>query len=207
MSRNESTDGSEGSLLADDWLADLREIPSVPGIAAGGIAWLVGYLLTVVVFYVGPATVSVDSTVERLKGIGLIFYNAQFVNAIETLSAGDMQETIRLNFILEQSGTAVPAPVYFAIPIVALLVAGALIGYRFLGDDVEPVTFPLLGVVLAVGYLPLATAGAFLMELPVKWSLGIILLEPDLLEAVAFGFVYPFLLGTIGTAVGYTLQQ
>ncbi|MFB6202310.1 MAG: hypothetical protein ABEI98_09890 [Halorhabdus sp.] len=204
MSRTDAGDETDG-LLAEDWLADLRRVPAIRGVLAGGAAWLVGYVLTAGLFYVGPATLRAGSTVERLRGIGLIFYNAQFVDGVETLSAGELQETVRFNLILEQTATSVPAPVYFAIPVVALLAAGAAVGYLTLDPGAEYTTFPLVGIALAVGYLPLAIAGVFVAELAVGWSLGTIVLEPDLLTAAAFGFVYPFVVGTVGAVVGAVL--
>ncbi|WP_244605366.1 hypothetical protein [Halorhabdus rudnickae] len=206
MSRTDSADGSDG-LFAEDWRADLRDVPSIPGIVAGGAAWLFGYVLMAALFFVGPATLSVGSTGERLRGIGLIFYNAHFVSGVETLSGGGVQQTVRFNLILEQTGTAVPAAVYFVIPIVAILAVGAVVGFVALNADAEYVTIPLFGVAMAVGYLPLAVAGTFLVELPVGWSLGTLVLEPDLLEAAAFGFAYPFVVGSVGALLGYALQQ
>ncbi|CCQ34494.1 RNA-binding protein [Halorhabdus tiamatea] len=197
------TDG----LLAEDWLADLRDVPWIPGVVAGGVAWLFGYLLMAALFFVGPATLSAGSTVERLRGIGVIFYNAQFVNGAETLSGGGVQETVRFNLILEQTVTSVPTPVYFAIPVVAILAVGTAVGYLALKADAEYVTVSLLGVVMAAGYLLFAVAGTFLMELPVRWTLGTLVLEPDLLEAAAFGFAYPFVVGSVGALLGYALQQ
>ncbi|MFB6128507.1 MAG: hypothetical protein ABEJ47_01975, partial [Halorhabdus sp.] len=178
MSRNDGANGRDG-LLAEDWVADLRDVPSVPGIVAGAAAWLVGYVLMAALFYLGPPTLDASSTGERLRGIGLIFYNAQFVDGVETLSSGGLRETVRFNVILEQANMAVPTPVYFAIPILALLAVGAVVGYVAIDADAEYVTVPLVGVALAVGYLPLAVAGTFLAELAVPWSLGTLLLEPD----------------------------
>ncbi|WP_143920383.1 hypothetical protein [Halorhabdus utahensis] len=205
-SRDDSTEETDG-LFAEDWLADLRDVPVIPGVVAGGVAWLLGYLLMAALFFVGPATLSAGSTVERLRGIGVIFYNAQFVNGAETLSAEGVQETVRFNLILEQTVTSVPEPVYFAIPVVAILAVGAAVGYVALEHNAEYVTVPLVGIAMVAGYLPLAVAGAFLVELPVGWALGTLVLEPDLLEATAFGFAYPFVIGSVGALLGYALKQ
>ncbi|QGN07309.1 hypothetical protein Hrd1104_08325 [Halorhabdus sp. CBA1104] len=206
MSRNDST-GRGADLLADDWLADLRDVPLLPGVVAGAVAWLVGYGLMALLFYLGPASLGAGSTGERLRGIGVIFYNAQFVDGIETITSANLQETVRFNVILEQGSTAVPTFVYFAIPFVALVAVGAVLGYRAITADVEYVTIALLGVAVAIGYLPLAVAGSFVVELSVGWSLGTLLLEPDLVESAAFGFAYPFVVGTLGVAVGYVVQR
>ncbi|WEL18090.1 MULTISPECIES: hypothetical protein [unclassified Halorhabdus] len=207
MSRNDSVDETERSLLSDDRVAGVRGFPWLEGIVTGGVAWIVGYALTTALFYVGPASLTVESHVQKLKGIGVIFYNAHFVDALETLSNGEMQETVRFNMILEQSGSTIPDVVYFSIPVLVLAVAGLLVGQSLLDSETEHVTFGLVGVALAGGYVLLAIPGIFLAELAVRWRLGIVVLTPAPLETVAFSFAYAFVLGAIGAFLGTRLDR
>lgn len=203
MSQDDSPDDGDETdgLLDTDGLADLRAFPWPVGVVAGGAAWLAGYVLFAALFYLGPASIGASSQSERLTQIGHLFYNAQFVDRVvaapsDVLIPGGR----RTNFLLEAAATQLPLPAYFAPPIVALVVVGAVIGWRAFGSEATAVEGGLTGFAMALGYLALAVVGTFLFV--VEAAEGQVTATPDRLQTLAFGFAYPFVLGTLGAVIG-----
>ncbi|WP_136687591.1 hypothetical protein [Halorhabdus amylolytica] len=200
MSRNDSAEGDDGSLLSDD-LDGMFEFPWLRGILAGVAAWVVGYVLFAVLFYLGPASIDAPSQSSRLTQIGHLFYNAQFVDRIVTAPGGIViAGGRRTNFLLEASVTELPLAVYFAVPIVALVAAGVLFGALSLDPSPDFLESGLTGFAMALGYVVVAVAGTFLFV--VTAAEGQVTAAPDRLQAAAFAFAYPFVLGTLGSLVG-----
>ena len=200
MSRNDSEEGDDGSLLSADF-EGVREFPWSGGILAGVAAWVVGYVLFAALFYVGPASIDAPSQSSRLTQIGHLFYNAQFVDRVVTAPGGiAIAGGRRTNFLLEASVTELPLAVYFVVPIVALVAAGVLFGALSLDPSPDFVEAGLTGFAMALGYVVVAVVGAFLFVITA--AEGQVTAAPDRIQTVAFGFAYPFVLGTLGSLLG-----
>ncbi len=162
-----------------------------PGVvAAGAGAFLAGYLVTVLVVVLGPSSTTGGWGVLVL--LAFVFYSAHNV-AVEAENLGRVD-------MLEQSardGTAVPLVVFYAIPILVLLVTAALVTTRYT-EQRDPVQSVGAIAGLTGGYALLAAAGTLVFTsqtifgAPARLVLG---------EAVAFGVVYPVVFGTIGAAL------
>jgi len=186
-------------LTDEDGLAVVREYPWLRGIASGGVAWLLGYLVTAGLFYVGPASIDVPSQFEKLKQIGGVFYNAHLVDMVATVG----EKTTYANVVVEGGGTTIPTAVYLAIPVLALLSVAILLSFVAEGEQTV-VTLGLTGLAIALGYLAVGVAGTFIAELQAV-SLtagGIVVLRPDFLQTLAMFLAYPFVLGVVGAAIG-----
>lgn len=201
VSPNDFGGESERSLLDDDALEELRGFPWLGGILAGAVAWIVGYVLFAALFYVGPASIEAPSQSSRLTQIGHLFYNAQFVDRIVTAPADFMiAGGRRTNFLLESGVTELPLAVYFGVPVVALVVAGVLFGVLLLDPSPDFVDAGLTGIAVALGYIVAAVAGTFLFVSTA--AEGQATAFPDRIQTAAFGFAYPFVLGTLGSLLG-----
>jgi hypothetical protein len=102
--------------------------------------------------------------------------------------------------------TSTPAAVYFAVPIVVLVVAGTVFARLFLpvgaGLDSTSVAKRSVngGIAVAVGYLLVAMLGTFLV---VRHAGGSVPAEasPDRLQTLAMATVYPLVLVSFVTAI------
>lgn len=183
---------SSGTDPVDGPVTDRLATVGWPGVvAAGAGAFLAGYLLTVLVVVLGPS-----STAGGVWGVlvllAFVFYSAHNV-AVEAENLGRVD-------MLEQSardGTAVPVVVFYAIPILVLLVTAALVTARYT-EPRDPIQSVGAIAGLTGGYALLSAAGTVVFTsqtvigAPARLVLG---------EAVAFGVVYPVVFGTIGAAL------
>jgi hypothetical protein len=183
VSSGTTSDGSPADRLADvAW----------PGVVVSGVgAFLAGYVLTILVVVLGPS-----STAGGIWGVlvllAFVFYGAHNVS----IDAGDVGQ---VNMIEEaaRGGTSVPVVVFYAVPILVLLVTAVLVTTRFI-DRQDPVQS--MGAVFGIagGYALVAAAGTFVFTSNTIFGDSA---RPVLSEAVAFGLVYPVVFGTIGAAL------
>lgn len=193
---------TESSSVADSF-------PLKGGALGGAIAFVAGYVLTYLL-------VAVDSELEGTQEdaafelIGVIFYNAHFVDGVFVFASGTFLEgTRRFNVIAEET-TQFPEPVFYLVPVVILILTGYLVVSQALpgaavdsSGSVSTGERALAGSSVVVGYLPLAVAGTFLFETTseieilgetIRSTFG-----PDQLMAIVFvGLVFPVVLGAIG---------
>ena len=174
--------------------------------AAGAVAYLVGYLVTYVTqqgvveerlrgFNVVAELFGGDP-IPVWKAVGWLFYNAHLVETRVPGFGGPRT----VNFIAETEAGSVP--VLYLLPPVVLLGAGAAVAL-VAGVD-APDAGTGAGLLVAVGYLPLAVVGALLVGYPI----GDGQVAPDLVTAVALaGVVYPAVFGAIGGGVGGVLAD
>ncbi|GGL52238.1 hypothetical protein [Halocalculus aciditolerans] len=176
---------------------DEYEVPFVSGAAAGVIAWLVGYVLT----YAATAGSIRNSLIGQLlqnsdaggvwQAVGLVFYNAHFVDTI--VNAGFFGSSAT-NFIGGDDGFTVAL---YAIPALALLLAGLLVAFRSNARD--PASGAKSGVTVAIGYAVLAVVGVFVMQI----GSGSPSAKPDVVTGIVLaGVIYPVVFGAVGGAVG-----
>ncbi len=188
------------------------EFPVVDGSIYGGVAFVVGYLTTLVlvVFVEGDRLLG-----DTIDGAGWLYYNAQFVSIEErgfaTADAGaDVGGEISgVNYLtgegleaLASEGangaiTQLPAVIYHAIPVLAFVAFGLLLARNHGVESVS--TGVKVGASLALGGALAALGGTYLFE--VGNAIG-----PDRFEAVVFaGVLYPVVCGAIGGVLGAVL--
>jgi hypothetical protein len=100
---------------------------------------------------------------------------------------------------------SLPALLYLAMPIVALLAIGYVYGdRRFELAEWDPNTVTVQGLAggaaMTIGYLLVALAGTYLLVR--TGSEGQSMLRPARFEAVLYGIAYPMIIGTIGVVLG-----
>ena len=176
----------------------------VGGAAAGGAAYVLGYLFA----YVTQGSAIEDQLagfnvfaelfggdpIPTWQAVGWVFYNGHFVDTRVPSLIGGSQVT---NLISQADGGSLT--LLFVVPPVLLTVAG-LVASRVAGAA-EPADGAKAGAFVLVGYLPLAVIGAFLF----RYSVGDGTVAPDLVTAALLaGAVYPAVFGAIGGA-GATL--
>jgi len=176
----------------------------VGGAAAGGAAYVLGYLFA----YVTQGSAIEDQLagfnvfaelfggdpIPTWQAVGWVFYNGHFVDTRVPSLIGGSQVT---NLISQADGGSLT--LLFVVPPVLLTVAG-LVASRVAGAA-EPADGAKTGAFVLVGYLPLAVIGAFLF----RYSVGDGTVAPDLVTAALLaGAVYPAAFGAVGGA-GATL--
>lgn len=172
--------------------------------AAGAVAYLLGYLVTYVTqggiveerlrgFNVVAGLFGADP-IPVWKAVGWLFYNAHLV---ETRIPG-LGGPRTINFVAEAEAGAVP--LLYLLPPAVLLGTGAAVA--LLGGVDAPDAGGVAGLLVVLGYLPLAVGGA----LAVGYPIGEGQVGPDLVTAVGLaGLVYPAVFGAVGGAVGGAL--
>lgn len=106
------------------------------------------------------------------------------------------------------SVSQLPELVYLAVPVLAVLVTGLVLGYWFIDSEADdPNTIALQsiggGVAMAAGFLVLSLGLSFVL---VRSGTNAFL-HPARLEAVIYGIAYPLIGGTAGIAVGQLAQS
>jgi hypothetical protein len=168
-------------------------VPWPLAIVAGGGAYLVGYVCTALLFFVGPASFgSIDGLAERLKIVGFVFDNQHFVDVVVT--NGDGAVIQRENIVLAGGTSSLPPAVYFAVPVVVLLAVGFAFARSQYGREEYLISGPT-GVGMALGYAGVGYLAAFVFVRGDRFGNtaavdggGILLM----------GLVYAAVLGTVG---------
>lgn len=181
------------------------ELPIVDGSLYGILAYVTGYLTTLllVIVFEGERFVG-----DLVQGAGWIYYNAQFVRIEQRPPPGSpsVESVASLNYVtgegldsLGASPIVVPSLVYQAIPIAVLLGAGFLLARS---HDVEGVVSGAkVGASLAFGCVVLALGGTFVFE--VADVMG-----PERINSVArVGVFYPVICGALGGVLSVLLSR
>jgi len=173
----------------------------------GVVAYLVGYVVTVVFVFVDGVDFGGDA--GWVKIAGWVFYAAHTVKVEITGFAGDRSETRTVNLFegfgeLTSLTDAVPEILYLLVPVVVLVGTGFVLVRRVTGPDVTATTAAALGASVVVGYLPLAVVGQLVFshtETGFGGSVGVTV-APELLASVLLvGLVYPLVCGTVGAVL------
>ncbi|SER28527.1 hypothetical protein [Natrinema salaciae] len=169
------------------------------GALTGGLAWLVGYLLTYAAaigdvrsneqFRLLESAADESLTVEM---IGLLFYNAHNVSA--DVPQYGLLRALESNhdFIAADGGSTL---LLYGVPVVVLVVGGAVVTRAVRYDLESTADAAFTGTTVVVGYLPFAVLGSIGFAI----DLGEGAMRPDLLLSIGFaGTFYPLLFGAIG---------
>jgi hypothetical protein len=169
----------------------------VAAAGAGGVAWLVGYVLTYLLTATEMDDSAINVVVEFAEGesatdelVGWVFYNAHFVD----ISHGNVGPfSPPRQFIGGDEGFTVL--LYLLAPLV-LFVTGVAVGrYRGIAETAEGA---ITGALVVPGYLVLTVAGVFRFEITVGDASG----APELLSAILLaGLLYPAVFGAVGGVV------
>ena len=175
--------------------------------AAGVAAFVLGYVLVYALTISTVQDALLTGIAEAFgeeggdwKIVGWIFFNAQFVTTTITVDLGFLGGgTDAVNFIAESDSLSA---ILYVIPPALLSAAGLAVAR--LDGATETSRALRLGPSVALGYLPLAVAGALLFTVSIGAGSGG---SPTLLTAVVLaGIVYPVVFGTLGAVVGTTLD-
>lgn len=185
-------------------------LPLRRSIPAGLIAFVTGYLLTVIIAgsrLQAVMAISVTgefverATLGRLFGSppdqtvvgGWLFYNAQFIpTSVPTADAiNGMGRLTNRSLLLAIDGSLL---VLYLVPFVLLLAAGYLTVRTGPTYGVRGETYA--GASVALGYLPPLVIGAFLLTADVPNAPTVA--SPDGLQTIFIGLVYTLLVGAFG---------
>jgi hypothetical protein len=173
----------------------------------GVLAYLVGYVVTVVFVFVDGVDFGGDA--GWVKIAGWVFYAAHTVKMEITGFAGDRSEASTVNLFdgfseLTSLTDAVPEILYLLVPVAVLAGTGFVLVRRVTGPDATVTTAAALGASIVVGYLPLAVVGQLVFshtETGLGGSVGVTI-APELVSSVLLvGLVYPLVCGTVGAVL------
>jgi hypothetical protein len=187
----------------------LEEYPVREGGLFGAGAFVVGYLVTYVVVVLDTQVLSEGFDDVSFEGVGMLFYNAQFVRLdvgeSETYdSLAQLARFSNTNPVLNDPVVVDTGLLDFPMLTYTLLVTVVLVGAGYLlashvTSPQPPVTDRMeAGITLAVGYLPLAFFGGFLFEDDtILGSSNSV--SPDIFAGVLIaGLVFPLVFGALG---------
>lgn len=186
MAQRDATDGDASAVDADGLRARIEAFPWPVGLAAGFGAFLVGYLVVVGYMLVGIAPLQ-GSIVDRLVGVGFIFYNAHTIPVVSS------DPTVVSRIPNPVAGAAIPWA-YYGVPVVALTAVGGLFTHWYRPPEQDAFVAVATGAAMTIGYLLLALVGTFAFT-----QFGSLL--PDRLWTLGAGLAYPLACGTLGSIV------
>lgn len=187
--------GSSGSVL--------DRVPIAQGIVAGLVAWVAN--LVVIVGLVAGA----ESTDDPIGFGGNVFYNAQLAMSKAKSSGGLSGSQTETGSVIAGSMTDLAEFVYYAAPIVVLLLVG--IALARVVSIRDPGVASLAGATMAIGYLLLTVIGTQVFSVSVDnagaFGLGSATISPMLnaTTIVVMGILYPAIFGSMGASIGSRL--
>jgi hypothetical protein len=184
-----SDDGVTGDETPTDEHGLLERIDAFPwpfGLAAGWVAFVLGYLVVTIYMLVGIAPLR-GTLVDRLVGVGFIFYNAHTVPIVASAPG----VVSRLPHPV--ANAAIPW-VYYGVPVVTLAAVAGVFTYWHRPGENDALTAVATGASMTIGYLLLALLGTFGFD-----QFG--QLRPDRLWVLGAGIAFPLVSGTLGSIV------
>ena len=179
----DGVDGEQAEADADDsgglaaLLAEQDEQRWAEAIVTGGVAYVVGYLITASFFFLGPADPGQNLTLtEQLGKISVVFNAGHYVNVASNypllvIEQNGQQTLLGDSFsffrLAELAGgeQAIPQLVYLAVPVVLLVTVGFSRAYRVSRNASRSETV-LTTLGMAVGYGGVAYVGTLLFSYP-----------------------------------------
>lgn len=184
----------------------LRTFPWLRAVGAAAGTLVVEYVLVALLFVVGPSSVDLPTLSDRLVQYGFILYNANHVPTLVTATDAEVYGSAARNILYGAQGASVPPLVYFLIPIVSLLVVGALFE-RYRGDgrsDSLLEEAALVGTGIGFGYALTGFAGSFVVTRTVIFDSGAEgQAAPAVLWLLPVMFFLPLVFASLGAAVQY----
>ena len=177
----------------------LESVRPVQGAIYGGLAFIAGYILTVLLLVI-DSEFEFGNEDHLFELVGMIFFNGHFVDA-ETSAAG-YSESVNL---LSDGSTQLPELTYTLVPAVVLFLAG----YRLARSSATQTTTAdegaTLGASVVIGYLPLVALGTVVFEVSEETFGETFSVAPEMGSALVLaGVLFPVVLGALG---GYLSQH
>lgn len=187
--------------------APLTNLPLLPAAILGGLAYLLGYALTLGLLVVdatldGGSEGAGGSGLESqfLEFIGTLFYNAHFL-ALEVSSSRGTSAY----HILDTIDLALPNIAYQLVPILVLFGAGLVVATRIDTADLSPATAARAGAAVTIAYLPLVALGTQTFIFSGEFMGSSFTVSTPLVDSVLrAGLLHPLLFGALG-GLGYYL--
>ena len=184
-------------------MATSTQRPYLLGAVLGGIAWLLGYVLTYLLVASDVRETGLQRFIEAVEGepatyemVGWVFYNAHFVDTVFEGIPGIGSWTTTVI----QNNEALSSILYL-VPVGVLVATGLAIA-RYAGSD-DAQSGAIAGLTAVPGYLLLSVAGVFL----VRVTIGGATAGPDLLPAIVLaGLFYPIVCAGAGGALAGVLE-
>lgn len=185
---------SSGSLLG--------RVPIAQGIVAGLVAWVVN--LVAIVGLVAAA----EGPDDPIGFGGNVLYNAHFAMSKAERSGGVSGSESDTGSMIAGSMTGLADVVYYAVPIVVLVLVG--IALARLTSNRDPDAAALSGVAMALGYVLLTVLGTQLFEVSSDsgwFGMATVSVSPMLTAATigVMGILYPVVFGGVGATIGSRL--
>lgn len=178
----------------------LDRVPIIQSVVAGLAAYVASFVVVAIL-------VAGTEDGDDLVGFsGNILYSSHFAKSdIEVSTA--MGSQTRTRNLLSEGATELSEVVYYAVPIVVLVVVGIALARVVRAQ--EPDAAAIAGALTAVGYVLMTILGTFLFEFNQSGGMfgGDTTITPALtaMTIVVMGIVYPAVFGAIGGAIGSRL--
>ena len=184
-------------------MSSSRTLPPVPvyrGTAAGIAAYTLGYAATYLLTISAVAGATLTNYIAAVTGeaaawrvVGLVFYNAHFVDSL----IPDLFGPGSVNLVLE---TPSLTTLVFLVPPALLLVAGAAV--RVGGRVIPERDAARYGLCVMLGYMPATLVGA--MTVTAHTGRGPAGPDPGM-ALIVVGVIYPLVFAPLGAIVGNRL--
>jgi len=189
---------------------NLRTFPWLRAVGVAAATLAVEYALVAAIFVLGPSNVDMPSLSDRLIQYGFVLYNAHHVPTLVTASDAEVYGAAARNVLYGVENPSVPPLVFFLLPLVALVVAGALFellrGASRSDSLLEEVA--LVGTGLGLGYVLVGFAGSFVFVRRVTFDSGAEgQAAPAVLWLLILLFFIPFVFAGLGTAARYLYDE
>lgn len=187
--------------------APLTDLPLLPAAILGGLAYLLGYAITLGLLILdatlegGGSDGAGGSGLESqfLEFIGTLFYNAHFL-ALEVSSSRGTSAY----HILDTIDLALPNIAYQLVPILVLFGAGLVVATRIDTAELSPATAARAGAAVTIAYLPLVALGTQTFAFSGEFMGSSFTVSTPLVDSVLrAGLLHPLLFGAIGGLAYY----
>lgn len=166
---------------------------------AGAVTFLAEYVVLALLFVFGPVSTGADTLMERLTSYAFVLFSAHHAPVVRSAEGVNLPLPPRENLVTGQSDPTIPIVAYLAIPVVALLIAGATVEWRRreAGDGLVEGSV-LVGTGLAAGYVVVGMVATFVFVDVNQFDPGHVTQSVDRLAAFVVTLGYPLVFGTVG---------
>lgn len=181
----------------------LDRVPIVQSVVAGLAAYVASFIVIAILI------AGTEDGDDLVGFAGNILYSSHFGES-KVESSTPLGSSSSTENLLSEGATELPEFVYYAVPIVILVVVGIALARAV--SVREPDAAAIAGAATAIGYLVLTIAGTFLFEFtrPITTQgqqVGEATASPELnaMTVIVMGLLYPLVFGAIGGAIGSRL--
>ena len=160
-------------------LTELKNVDTIrwaEGVVTGAVTYVVGYLVTAALFFIGPGSLQDNLSIsEQLARIGVFFNGAHFINVnasdpvivITTEGTTDLGSQFGLFRYADllNTGFGISENVLLAVPVLVLLSVGAGRAWR-LSRTATPTVTVSTSLAMTLGYGAVAYLGTMLFSYP-----------------------------------------